>query len=109
MEPERERADTAGHRAPRAAEPDEAGPEPDRDVAEEADRDGLGRADGEQRPGGGEGEKQVPPRRNVEGVDDLHPGEQSGERDLDRAQLAGVGGADDLQDEGGEDAEHRDR
>ena len=40
---------------------------------------------------------------------DLHPGEQPGERDLDRAQLADVGGAEDLQDEGGEDAEHRDR
>ena len=57
-------------------------------------------------PAAAEREEQVAPCRDVEGVDELHPGEQPGERDLDRAQLTDVGRAEDLEDEGGEDAEH---
>ena len=45
---------------------------------------------------------------HVEGVDDLHPGKQSRERDLDRAQLAHVCRGDHLEDERGEDAEDAD-
>ena len=85
---ERERADATGHRPPGAGERDEAGAEPNGDVGEKGNRHRLGGAKSEQGAGSRQGEEQVPARRHVEAVDELHPGEQAGERDLDRAELA---------------------
>ena len=67
----------------------------------------MGCSERHERASRGERKEKVPSRRYVEGVNDLHPGEQAGERDLDRAQLADVSRGDDLEDERGEDAEHR--
>ncbi len=78
------------HRVPDAEQAPEADSQPEQGEYAERRSQRLRGGDGHEGRRPGEGERQVAPRRHVEGVADLDPGEQSGERPFHRADVPGL-------------------